>query len=104
MADSLVYQTEKTLNENKDKIPADVKGPVETALANCKKAMEGADTAEIKATAEHLREASHKMAEAIYQQASSQPGGGAGPSGDAGGPAGGDKGNVVDAEFEDVKK
>ncbi|MBI3581259.1 MAG: molecular chaperone DnaK [Nitrospinae bacterium] len=101
-ADSLVYQTEKTLDENKDKVGADVKTQVEDALAKCKKAMDGSDVAAIKAEAENLRKASHKMAEAIYQQASSQsgPGGGQGP----GGAAGGEKGNVVDAEFEDAKK
>ncbi len=101
-ADSLVYQTEKTLEENKDKVGPEVKTQVDEALAKCKKVMEGSDVAAIKAETENLRKASHKMAEAIYQQASSQSGtgGGQGP----GGAAGGEKGNVVDAEFEDAKK
>jgi molecular chaperone DnaK len=105
LADSLVYQTEKTLEENKDKLGAEVKTPVEEALAKCKKAMEGSDVAVIKEETEHLRKAAHKMAEAIYQQASAQPGPGGGPEAPPGGGApGGEKGNVVDAEFEDAKK
>ncbi|MBI3794625.1 MAG: molecular chaperone DnaK [Nitrospinae bacterium] len=104
-ADNLVYQTEKTLTENKEKVGGEVAKQVEEALAKCKKAMEGTNVDEIKATAEELRKASHKMAEAIYQQASAQGGAGTPPQGGAGGEApGGDKGNVVDAEFEDAKK
>ncbi|MBI5637847.1 MAG: molecular chaperone DnaK [Nitrospinae bacterium] len=108
LADSLVYQTEKTLAENKDKVPADLVSGVEAELAATKKTMEGDDTAAIKGAAEKLRHASHKMAEAIYAAAGAaggpqggpqEPAGGAGPGGAADG-----QGNVVDAEFEDLKK
>ncbi len=102
MADGLVYQTEKTLAENKEKISDDVKKQVEEAVAECKKAMEGDNLEATKAATEKLRSAAHKMAEIIYQQASAQPGADA-PQG-GGATPGNDKGNVVDAEFEDIKK
>ncbi len=107
-ADSLVYQTEKTLAENKDKVSADIVSSVEAELAATKKAMEGDDTAAIKSAAEKLSHAGHKMAEAIYASAAAgapQDGTQGGPAGDAGpGGAAGGPGNVVDAEFEDLKK
>ncbi len=109
LADSLVYQTEKTLAENKDKVSADLVSSVEAELAATKKEMEGDDTAKIKDATEKLRHASHKMAEAIYSAAGAAGGPQGGPqeptggAGSGGGAAGG-PGNVVDAEFEDLKK
>ncbi len=112
-ADSLVYQTEKTLNENKDKVSDDEKKAVEDALAELKKAVEEGDAEKIKSGTENLSKAAHKMAEAIYKQAGAQQ---APPEGDAPGgqPGGGGEGepqaggpehdNVVDAEFEDTEK
>ncbi|GAA4562032.1 molecular chaperone DnaK [Planotetraspora kaengkrachanensis] len=67
-ADSLAYQTEKFLRENEDKVPADVKTEVETALADLKKALEGTDTATIRDSAEKLATVSQKMGSAIYAQ------------------------------------
>ena len=110
-ADSLVYQTEKTLNENKEKIPEDVRKPVEEAVAELKKAVESDDAEKIKAATEALSTTAHKMAEAIYKDAGPTdgppPGGDGGPESGAGAPggeAGEDQGNVVDAEFEDINK
>jgi molecular chaperone DnaK len=97
-ADSLVYTTEKSLKEHGDKVDAETKGKIETALAELKTAMEGTDGAAIKAKTEALAEASHKLAEAMYAQA----------QGAAEGPAegvaegGSAKEDVVDAEFEEV--
>jgi molecular chaperone DnaK len=96
--DSLVYTTEKTLKEVGEKLPADAKGDVETALEDGKKALEGSDVDAMKAATEKLRDASYKLAEVVYQ--TEQPAEGAGsqggePSADAGS---GDDEEVVDAE------
>ena len=83
-ADNLVYSTEKLVKDNRDKIPdSDVKA-VEEAIAETRKAMEGGDVEAIKQSMEKLQQASHQVAQAMYQQtqqsgpAESQPGGPAG--------------------------
>ena len=97
-ADSMVYQTEKSLSEFGDKIDADEKKKIEDAVAALKKTMEGDDAEAIKKSNEELMQASHKLAEAVYAKA--QPQGG--ETGEA--PKEEGKGEkVVDAEFEDVK-
>ena len=106
-ADNLVYSTEKLVKDNRDKIPdSDVKA-VEEAIAETRKAMEGGDVEAIKQSMEKLQQASHQVAQAMYQQtqqsgpAESQPGGPGGPEN----PAGGDReddGQVIDAEYVDV--
>ena len=99
-ADSLVYQTEKLLNENREKIPASDISAIEDAIKQTKEAIESNDTARIKAAMDDLTKASHKMAEAMYQQQA----GGAQPGPDAEPQPGSEKKDedVVDAEFEDV--
>jgi molecular chaperone DnaK len=97
-ADSLVYTTEKSLKEHGDKVDAETKGKIETALAELKTAMEGTDGAAIKAKTEALAEASHKLAEAMYAQAQ---GAAEGPT-EGGAEGGSAKEDVVDAEFEEV--
>ncbi|GGM73670.1 chaperone protein DnaK [Thermopolyspora flexuosa] len=99
-ADSLVYQTEKFLRENTDKVPADVKSEVESAIADVKKALEGTDINTIRSAAEKLATVSQKMGSAIYAQQSA--------SGDASGSAsgassaqGGKDEDVVEAEIVD---
>jgi molecular chaperone DnaK len=102
-ADSLVYQTEKSLKEFGDKIDAAEKQKIEEKVAALKKAMEGDDPEEMKRVGEELAQASHKLAEAVYAQAQ-QAGGGAEAGGAAGQSEKGGKGdNVVDADFEEVK-
>ncbi len=112
-ADSLIYQTEKTLNENKDKVSDDEKKAVEDALVELKKAVEEGDAEKIKSGTEKLSQAAHKMAEAIYKQAAAQeaPPGADAPGGQPGADGGGEQqaggpsqDNVVDAEFEDTDK
>ena len=104
-ADSLIYGTEKSLNDLGDKADAALKSDLEGKIAALRKEMEGENTAAIKAATEELAKASHKLAEQLYQQqsqnAGAQPGGAAGaqPGGNAGN--GGD--DVVDADYE-VKK
>ncbi|NLD27445.1 MAG: molecular chaperone DnaK [Myxococcales bacterium] len=105
-ADAMVYNTEKMLKENKEKIPADDVKKIEEACEACKKAVEEKDSAKIKATMETLTQASHKMAEAMYKAASdkSQPEGGP-QQGQAQSGAEEKKkdDDVVDAEFEETK-
>ena len=106
-ADSMVYSTEKTLKELGDKLSADDKARIEAEIANVKKAMEGTDSAAIKAASDKLTEVSYDVFGKIYQQAQQQnPGAGAGFNGsDAGsantGSAPHDD-NVVDADYEVV--
>ena len=105
-ADSTVYMTEKTLKEHGDKVDAGVRSAIEAAITKTKSAMEGSDAAALRTAMEELQQASHKLAEAMYQQT-------AGPAGgaeQAGGPHGGTSGtsakpddDVVDADFEEVK-
>jgi molecular chaperone DnaK len=104
--DSLLYATEKTYEENRDKLSADDKGALETALAEAKKALDGDDADAIRAAADTLEQASHKLAEAMYRQTQAQqaaggpqPGGGAEPGAEAGG-----EDEVIDAEYVDVEE
>ena len=106
-ADSLIYSTEKSMAEMGDKVDSETKSKVEGIIQQLKKAMEGDDTAEIKRLSEELTQASHKVAEAMYQQASqagAQAGGpdAAGTGGPQGQAAGEDE-DIVDADFEEVK-
>ena len=67
-AESLVYQTEKFVKENDEKLPADVKDGVNAALGEAQEALKGTDTAAIKAAMEKLATESQKMGSALYQQ------------------------------------
>jgi molecular chaperone DnaK len=109
-ADSLIYATEKSIKDLGDKVDEEIKGKAEAAIEPLRKAMEGEDPEEIKRLSEELTQASHKLAEAMYQQASAeagpQPGAeGAGPENpeNPGQPAGAPDDDVVDADFEEVK-
>ena len=111
-ADSLIYNTEKTLKENRDKLSdADAKA-VEDALKDTKAAVESGDVNQIKEKMEILTKASHQLAEAMYKQAQAQqeqaqaqqqePPTQPPPPGDGGQTAKDE--DVVDAEFEDASK
>ena len=101
-ADSMVYSTEKTLKELGDKIDAADKGRIESEIESVKQALNGTDSAAIKAASEKLTEVSYEVFGKIYQQASQQGGAGFDPGAqqDNAGPAHDD--NVVDAEYEVV--
>ncbi len=71
-ADSLIYTTEKTLNENSDKIPADQKTAIQDAIQGLKDTLKAGGLAEITAKVEQLKSLAQKAGEAIYQQAASQ--------------------------------
>ncbi|HXU16460.1 MAG TPA: molecular chaperone DnaK [Terriglobales bacterium] len=111
--DSMVYQMEKMLKEQGDKISGSERGDIENALADAKKALESNEKAQMDRARETLTQASHKLAEQMYKSAQAQtppPGGGAGPSGSASGPEPGGNGEakkdegVIDAEYVDVDK
>jgi molecular chaperone DnaK len=98
-ADALVYTTEKTLNENRDKIPVNEVSAIEAALKEAKEAIESGDMSRIREKTELLTKASHRLAEIMYQQTASQQ-----KQGEAGqAPQGKPEEDVVDAEFEEKK-
>ncbi|HEX5080704.1 MAG TPA: molecular chaperone DnaK [Blastocatellia bacterium] len=103
--DTLIYQTEKTITDNREKIPVGLISEVESAIAEAKKVVEANNSDQFQAQLDSLTRVSHKIAEALYQQQSSggaasdaagagaqQPGGQSGKTGD----------DVIDAEYIDV--
>ncbi len=105
--DSLVYQVEKMLSENRDKLAGGDVSNLETAISDARKAMEQGGTDNLNRATENLTKASHKLAEVMYQQAGSSAGAAAGA---AGGPQAGAsspgaaKDDVIDAEVVDEEK
>jgi molecular chaperone DnaK len=106
-AETLVYQTEKVVKENEDKLPAEVKEKVAAALAETTEALKGEDIAKIRAAVEKLATESQAIGTALYANTGGAAPGAEGTEG-APGAAAGDKGadDVVDAEIvdEDEKK
>ena len=101
--DNMVYQTEKVLTENEDKLDPDAVAPVKEALVSAKEALEGEDAEAMKTALENLTSSSQKMAEALYTQAAGDPSSGAGDPGmgpEDSGPSG--ESDVIDAEFEEA--
>ncbi len=98
-ADGMIHSVKKSLAEHGDKVSADEKAAIETALKECEDAVREGDKDTIEAKTQALATASHKLAEQMYktEQAQAQPGEA------AGGGAGAADDNVVDAEFEEVK-
>lgn len=96
--EQLQYQTEKFLEENGDKVPADVRGPVDDALGTLREALKGSDSAAITAASEELAKISQTLGQAIYAQNEAE--GAAGP-GTPGATAAGSDDDVVDAEIVD---
>jgi len=99
--DSLVYSTEKTLRENREKIPGDLVTEAEAAVAEAKESMKSEDETVLKQAAEKLGQFAHRLAEQMYKEASSSapppPPEGEAESKEA-------EGEVVDAEYEDPAK
>ncbi|MBW2193188.1 MAG: molecular chaperone DnaK [Deltaproteobacteria bacterium] len=103
-ADALIYNTEKSMKEFGDRVDGATMAEVESALNNLKGAMESEDAGQIKRLIEVLTQASHTLAQSMYQQAS-PPGEQqhAGGSETAQGPAAsGSDDDVVDAEYQEV--
>ena len=106
-ADGLMHASQKSLKDLGDKVDAETKGNVEKEIENVKKAVEGDDTAAINTAIEALTQASHKLAELMYAQASQEGPEGAAGAGAAGAAGGAEEApqddDVVDADFEEVK-
>jgi molecular chaperone DnaK len=102
-ADSLIFQTEKQLKEYGDKIPADKKGTIETALNKLKEAHKSGDVAQVDAAVTEMNNAWTAASEELYKATQeAQANGGAAGQGQPQGSAAGNEG-VTDAEFEEVK-
>ena len=113
-ADQAVYAAERMMQEAGDKLSAEDRAPIESAVADVRKALESEDEAALKSAMEALTAVQHKAAEAMYKQASQTPppppdpssgapGDGGGSASGAGGAAGGG-GEVIDAEVVEDKK
>lgn len=101
-ADSMIFQTEKQLKEFGDKLSADKKAPIESALEELRKAHQSQEISAIDAAMERINEAWKNASEELYK--AQQEGGAAGAQGATGGAsAGGDAADVTDVEFEEVK-
>jgi molecular chaperone DnaK len=107
-AESLAYQTEHTLKEYGEKVSADVRGQIESALNDLKEAIKSDDGDRMKKTMENLTKVSHKLAEEMYKAGGTPGGGGPGAAGPQPGGNGGaapseeakkDE-DVIDAEYE----
>jgi molecular chaperone DnaK len=94
-ADSLAYQVEKTVNDNRSKIAVGDLSKVEAAIAEVRKLAQGEDVAALKKATEDLQHASHAIAEQLYKQAPQQA-----PASE---PAAGGGSNVKDAEVVDAE-
>ena len=107
-AEALVDQTEKTLKEHGDKVDEATKKDIESAVEALKQAKDSNNIDELKQKMEALSKASHKLAEVMYQQAAQDGQGGQGAPGaeasDSAGAPPEDDDDVVDADFEEVKK
>ena len=109
-ADQLVYSTEKTLKEHGDKVSADTRGKIESAVNNLKEAAKGEDADAIRKATENLAAVGQELGKVLYEEAAKkQATSGAAPGAEqAPPPPGGDEGeakkkvgdDVIDAEFE----
>ena len=99
-ADSLVYTAEKTLRDQGDKIPDNVKQEIDAKIASVKSALQGQDTNSIRNAMQDLTQAMQKVGESVYQQPEQPPPGGEEP-GEGGEPGEGEEG-TVEGEFREV--
>ncbi|MEN6437933.1 MAG: molecular chaperone DnaK [Syntrophobacter sp.] len=108
-ADTLIYSTERTVRDMGDKLDAKTKQDIESQIEKLKKTIEDGDKDAIQRDMDQLMQISHKVAEEAYKRAASQQGapGAEGAAGGGPGPEGAQKKpdeDVVDADFEEVKK
>jgi molecular chaperone DnaK len=102
--DAMVYQVEKMLKENGDKISGGERGEVENAVGDAKKALESGDHKSMQTARDRLQAAQHKLAEAMYKSAAPPDAGAAGPQGEAQPKSEAKKDDgVIDAEYVDVE-
>ena len=100
-ADQLTYQTEKTLNELGDKVPAAEKENIQKKVDDLKQAAQGDDAARIKQLTEEVQQAFHALSQQLYAQGQPQPETPGGPSVPPQGDGGAD-GDVIDGEVRDA--
>ncbi|MBK6318272.1 MAG: molecular chaperone DnaK [Dehalococcoidia bacterium] len=98
-ADSMAYQAEKTLRDNPDKVPADLKADVEAKIADVKAAVEADDADRMRTALDALSSSLSKIGEAVYGAAGAD---GAGPEGPDGEPSGAAQEGTVEGEFREV--
>jgi molecular chaperone DnaK len=99
-AESLVYQTEKFIKDNGDKLPADLKDKVNATLGEAQEALKGTDTAAIRSAMEKLATESQALGQELYKNSAAAAGDGAAPGGSTGS-SGATHDDVVDAEIVD---
>ncbi|MYU18806.1 Hsp70 family protein, partial [Streptomyces sp. SID8361] len=104
-AEALVYQTEKLLRDQADKVSQDVRQEAEAAVAELKRTLEGEDTNAIREATERTATVGQKIGTAIYAQAQQSATSGGGPSGSAAGSSGdgGDRAHASDEEVVDAE-
>ena len=102
-ADSLIFQTEKQLKDFGDKLPADKKGPIETALAKLKEAHKNQDITGIEAATAELNTVFQAASEEMYRAGAQQQQGQPHPGGGQSTGGGGNADEVTDVDFEEVK-
>ncbi|MGD0657061.1 MAG: molecular chaperone DnaK [Syntrophorhabdales bacterium] len=107
--DNLIYGTEKTLNDSRDKVGAEEARSVEGVLSSAREAVKSGDVNRMRSALDEVTKASHKLAEMLYKQTTAGPQGteaqpGAGQQQEAQPQGGRGNDDVVDVEFEDVKK
>jgi molecular chaperone DnaK len=109
--DGIVYQAEKTIRENRDKLPEAQVKQAEEALADAKNAMNEGSVTRLRSATENVEKALHKMAEELYktqqaegaqQAGAAGAGAGSGPTSGGGSQGGHKPGDVIDAEYVDV--
>ncbi|MEW6212407.1 MAG: molecular chaperone DnaK [Acidobacteriota bacterium] len=100
--DGLIYSTEKTLSEHRDKIDATTISNIESALADAKSKLDSQSAGEINEAYDKLVKASHKLAEIMYQQTGGPGQGGPQQGASGAAAAGGGDDGVIDAEYVDV--
>ena len=107
-ADTMVYQAEKTLRDNKDKIPAELNSEAETKIAAVKSALQGSDMAAMKSATQALNESMQKIGQTVYSKTQAPPPGQQPPPGGQQPPPGGQAGpgpkdeGTVEGEFREV--
>ena len=103
-ADSMVYQTEKSLNEFGDKVTAEEKGQVQPKIDALKEALKGTDAEKIKSAKEELQTAFYAIAERVYKEqgAAANAAAGASVSGEGTSSSAGGDDNVVDVDYKDA--
>jgi molecular chaperone DnaK len=103
-ADTLVYNTEKLLKENREKVAEEDARAIESAIEDCKRAIQEGGAERINKSVDKLTSATHKLADVLYKQAGAQSGPSAGAPGDSSSssskPA---EGEIIDAEYDDGK-